>query len=302
MMFKAAVHPFYYPEQAVVHPEMLNATGEGPIYTVPGMAPFVENSKVVHFTASTFIDTGVDLRKKKVVMQHGGHTYRMSADNANKIYNDFVDATVIQMPDLLGLGAKNEHLIYFPVDTDFIKPTYDRKSKKLIIGHFPSIPKYKGSEQIKQLMGRLKVSSLKDKFIYCGPKLTESYGREDLEIWLEHLQRVSYCDVIIDVFCDDVQGRQYGEWGNASFEAAAMGKIVITNSLKIDTYREEYGDCELCIANDLAELEAVLRKLIAMNDSQIFAKQINTRSWVEKKHSIPATAKRLWDKVYKEFY
>ena len=55
----------------------------------------------------------VESKDKKVVMQHGGTTYRMGADLCNEPFNSFVDAHIIQFPSILGLGAKNEHLIYF---------------------------------------------------------------------------------------------------------------------------------------------------------------------------------------------
>ena len=299
MMFKGHCHPFCYPEQGVVHPAIAKAEGETPVWRVPQLREFVESAKVVHFTSSTVIDTGADLTKKNVVINHSGYGYRANADDMNKNFNPFVDATIIQMPDLLNLGAKNEHLIYFPVDTDFIQPVYKRQSDRLIIGHFPSMVKHKGTDKIVELMEKLSYDkNLKDRFAYYGADASTT----ETTIWFEHLKRMSYCDVIIDVFNPEVYGKQYGEWGNTSFEAAAMGKLVITNSLRIEKYHEEYGACALNIANNIDELEHTLRHIISLNNDELQKDREITRRWVERKHSIPATAKRLWDKIYKDFY
>jgi hypothetical protein len=303
MMFKGEMHPFCYPEQGVIHPAIQEAEGGFPLWRVPELAHFVNHSRVIHFTSSSIIDTGVDLRNKNVVLQHSGNGYREGHPGMNKTFNPFVDATIIQMPDLLGLGAKNEHLIYFPVDTDFIQPVYKRQSDKLIIGHYPSMQRFKGSQEILNLIEKLEAEKdLKDRFIYRGPRDPGNLDNLDIAIWTEHLKRVAHCDVIIDVFNPVVRGNQYGEWGNTSFEAAAMGKLVVTNSLRFDEYTKNYGDCELNIANNISELESVLRKLITMNPEELAQKRVKTRHWVELKHSIPATANRLWGKVYKEFF
>ena len=100
------------------------------IYHVPELKFFVENARVVHFRDSMLIDTGFDLTKKPVVVQHGGRSYRIAHEILNTLFNEFADAALIQMPDLLGLGAKNEHLIYYPVQTDRLKPKYNRNHEK----------------------------------------------------------------------------------------------------------------------------------------------------------------------------
>jgi len=107
------------------------------------------------------------------------------------------------------------------------------------------------------------------------------------------------CDVIIETIQPELRGKPFGEWGNTALEASALGKIVITNSIRQDIYIKEYDNMPpLFIANDGDMLEQRIKEICDMDEKVIKGmKQIHL-NWVEKYHSIPATAKRLWDNVY----
>ena len=69
---------------------------------------------------------------------------------------------------MLGLGAKNEHWIYYPVDTDYLKADY-KTPNKLVIGHFPSNPDVKGTEAITRVISKLeKDPKYSKRFEYIG--------------------------------------------------------------------------------------------------------------------------------------
>lgn len=308
MALKGAFHPFYYPEQIPVHPAIQRAEKVFglPIFNLcegSYLKELVENSKIIHFTSSTFINTGVDLTDKNVIVNHSGRDYRLFHDKINPIYNKFVSSTVIQTPDLLGFGANDEHLIYFPVDTEFIKPNYT-EHEKLRIGHFPSGSTSKGSEMILKVIADLP----QDKFEFHGCTSVEEYQHNSLAIWHVNLRRMANCDVIIDTIaptmrsdtqkCDYGDKFPYGEWGNTSMEAAALGKIVITNSHKFDVYKKTYGRCELVIANNEDDLRNSLEKILALSKKKILEKKMRTRKWVEMKHSLKATAEKMMISVY----
>ena len=104
--------------------------------------------------------TGVDLTKKKVVVDHGGTVYRQYHDSINSIFNGFADHAVIRMTDLYGLGAKRETLVTAFADTDHLTPDFSKKGDRLIIGHFPSNPENKGTEMIGQLFKRLETENV----------------------------------------------------------------------------------------------------------------------------------------------
>jgi hypothetical protein len=297
--YKGRKHKFGYPDQAPIHDAIYikRKQCEHPvIIDVPELKPLIEQARIVHFTASTFLRTGADLGGKYVVVQHGGSTYRKAPSKVNSFFNPLVNSTILQCPDLLNLGAKNEVLIYYPVDIDLLQPKFDRKNKdKLLIGHFPSTPATKGTPTIVNVINKLKKNkAINNKFTYVGSTVGAP--------WQKHLERVANCDILIETLNPRFDGRSFGEWGNQAIEAAALGKIVITNSLTTDLYKKEYGDCALNIANTAAELEKHLRNIFEMNDSDILKKKKQTRKWVVEKHSMAATAVRLWEKVYCNFF
>jgi hypothetical protein len=97
------------------------------------------------------------------------------------------------------------------------------------------------------------------------------------------------------------QGKPYGEWGNQCIEAAALGKIVITNTLSADLYKKEYGEgFAPRIANNEDEIAAHVEELLGMTDKEILDEQQRSRAWVEKYHSMEATSDRLWERIYKD--
>jgi hypothetical protein len=303
-MYKGNLHALGYPKQAEIKTCLREAkvgdyNGSPVIYIkAHNLREEAEKADVLHFFTSTFVDTGVSLTDKKVVVQHGGSVYRMNP-SMSAFFNSITDATIIQCPDLLGLGSKNEHLIYYPVQLDILHPTYKRKKDKLLIGHWPSNPVTKGTENVLRVLERLsKNPKTGNKFEYIG---THEAVKKRQVPWLEHLKRVRSCDILIETCNPEQRGKKYGEWGNAAIEAAALGKIVVTNSLAKDIYKEEYGDCALHIANDPNELYEELSKILRMSNEEILADKKKTYQWVKEKHSMGATAQRVWDKVYKYF-
>jgi len=135
-----------------------------------------------------------------------------------------------------------------------------------------------------------------DKFEYIGVS-----GLNEPNVpWLENLNRMADCDIIIETIKPNLNGNRFGEWGNTAIEAAALGKIVVSNCLSEDIYNKEYGILDIHIANNGKELKDVLERLINSNDEELLEYKLDSRGWVELQHSIPATAERLYQKVYKE--
>jgi len=237
----------------------------------------------------------VDLSNKKVVVQHGGSTFRHGANAVNALFNRLVDYSIIQCPDLLGLGAKNETLIYYPVDTESLQPDYEKRGDKLVFGHFPSSPASKGTGDIVKLMMRLKKSDIGDKFEYVG--VTDAVKKQT--DWPAHLDRVRGCDVLIETVLPFQRGKKFGEFGNQCFEASALGKIVVTNNIEEERYIKEYGTKPVIFkANDIEQAEIQIRRIVEMSDDEILEAKMRGREWVENTHSMKVTANRLWDKVY----
>ena len=263
----------------------------------------IDRASVIYLFGTQWIENIKIHPSKKIIVQHGGQTYRQEPDHCNSIYNPVVSATIAQCPDLLGLGAKNEHLIYYPVETDLLLPDFSFKdSEKLVIGHFPSSQKNKGTNTILKVINKLKNSELGDKFVYNGV-MPGKTGREHFVDWTDNLKRLSSADIVIETCKPSLNGGAFGEWGNTAIEASSLGSIVVTNSLTPDIYSAEYGDCALQINNGTAEgLERSLRELLALPREAIMQRKIQARSWVVRNHSLEATAIRLWEKVFDDLF
>lgn len=292
VMFKGKRHPFGYPVQAPVLPLLSHTLYDAPTTVLaPGLESLIESARVVHLIASTIPVCKV--KWGNVVVQHGGTVYRQFPGECNSVFNQIASHTIIQCPDLLGLGAKNEHWIYYPVDTNLIRPDFSPKGRPAVVGHFPSNADVKGWSAVERVCRKLQ-----DEGVIKWVGSTERVN------WKANLDRMRACDIIVEG-CNAHQGtKAYGEWGNTALEACALGCAVVTHCLSQDKYRETYG-CELgfTVANDEQALGPALRHLANLHSNgDLRDEKERGRKWVEQNHSIPATANRLWDEVYKEFF
>ena len=322
VFFKGQPHNFAYPEQGAIHPKIQNAESiavHPVILRAPELQPMLNNAHLVQFMDGTYIDTGV--MPKKSIICYGGTTYRMEPKVVSDMFNSFTSQSICYFPSLLGLGAANEELIYYPVDTDFLEPNFKIRNKRLRIGHNPSNVLSKGTQNILEVIKKLVADEeFIKRFEYIGVTPEQFATKESRQVakdirvttriltptfqweWLCHIDRLRSCDIYIEALKTELNGRPFGEWGNAALEAASLGKIVITHSINKDVYQREYGDNPLRIANSQAELEAHLIELQSMTDKEIIEEKKRTRQWAEDKHSISATANRWWDKVYSNYF
>jgi hypothetical protein len=293
---KGVQHPFRYPFQAPLHPSLMNTPINAAPLTVmaPGLEHMIESSRVIHLFTSTYPMCAAKWDKHPVIVQHGGTYYRQNPGALNKFFNGFTQQSIIQCPDLLGLGAKNETLIYYPVDTNIIRPDFSRKNPdKLVVGHFPSNPEVKGTETI--------YNAVKDipGIEYVGAKPGEVWA---LKPWTENLKRFLKCDVIIETCAPEQNGKPFGEWGNTALEAAASGCIVVSNCTHKDIYEREYGALGLHVANSGWELNREIYRLTTLMGDRVLAEKKACCEWATNNHSIPVTAERLWNRVYSRYF
>jgi hypothetical protein len=311
IMFKGAPHRFEYGTEAPLHPSLTGIPIS--LYPVIVMAPYLEtllaSTYCVHFLASTYVQTNWDYSNNKVVVQHGGTTYRNYPERANAIFNKIAHKTVVQCPDLLELGANNEHLIYYPIDYAKITRTMGSTwlpsflpNQVIRIGHFPSDPAVKGTHRILRVIKKLENDPLfRGRFQYSGIQNAEGYSHHVR--WPEQLQRFNSCDVIIETCNPTIGGKVFGEWGNTALEAAALGKVVVTNHLHDDRYQRSYGEpCPLVVANNEKDLEQELKTLINMQPSHMIDIMKRQHRWAVELHGLEATAKRLDYLIYKDLF
>ena len=159
------------------------------------------------------------------------------------------------------------------------KSIYKRKpiGSKLIIGHFPSNPEVKGTNEIVEFL-----KPHKDKFeIRIGLKQVG---------YLEQLKRMSECDIIVELFKPELNGRQYGCFGVTALEASMMGKLVLTQDLEEKTYRGTYGPHTFGLFKTRHQFDSILSVALSFfNESK--SEEIH-KTTVER-HSYEATGQRL---------
>ena len=302
LMVKGIRHNFDYPDQAPLHPSCRHQphSREPFLYMTPGLESLIESSNVIHLLASHFPYCAAKWDQHPVIIQHGGTAYRQATEKHNEFFNKFVDKTIIQCPDLLGHGAKDEVLIYYPVDTNFIRPDFAKKDpSKLVVGHFPSniIADVKGTNTIMMAVDELLNAGYPIKWL--GP---DGIKQWQVWPWEKQLERIKTCDVIVET-CAPKQGdKSYGEWGNAALEAAASGCVIVTNCVHQDIYEREYGHLGIHVANDPETLKKELVRLTKLSDDELLGEKKACCEWAETNHSIPATAERLWNRVYSRYF
>ena len=248
-----------------------------PIY----LKSYAEEADVIIFMHGQYRDTGIDLGKKKVLVWHTGSGYRQKSRKLNALFNPIVDVSLC-MSEFLGLGAKNERCLNGLVDTDFLQPVYKRKSKKVIIAHYPSSSK--GVEVIEEAIRYLD----KDLFIFrYDPKTVD---------WDIHLKRMSECDIYISSVMEKQISRKGQEWvfgmyGIAALEAAALGKLSVCRL----TFQDDCTDFPLGlhIANNSKELAHKLEYFLSLPGKELLKLKKQSRDWVVNCHSGEVVARRL---------
>jgi len=251
------------------------------ICEVKNMQKYVNDSKIIQFMHSEFECFNLNISKKRVFVFHGGGRYRDNPNERNKIFNPIIEKSLIQTGDLWDLGAKNKVWVLPPVDVNLIQPVFN-KNNRIVISHYPSSAKLKGSDIIDTVMAKIK-PTFNDKFVYKFSDKRVS--------WKEQIKRLSKCDIYIEQML-------LGEWGVTALEAASLGKIIVTNFKSYDKYLNEYGSCPIIPANSEEELVDVLVGLLNKSEDELLNLKKATRDWVCKNHSYEAVGKRLKEIVY----
>lgn len=222
---------------------------------------------------------------KKIIVYHTGSTYRDKPDHYNAMFNPVVEKSVIALGEFASLGCKNEVYVVGAIDT--AQEPRIETTRPYIIAHYPSNPKVKGSEKIRELMFGLDGSKQIARFDYCETRTDFARQRD----------RMSKCDIYIELFQKELGGKKYGSWGITALEAAALGKIVVTMNLSNEVYKKAYGDCALLLVEDELQFYEVMIRLMYSDEDYITILKKKTRQWVVDKHSLEATGKYLLKNV-----
>jgi hypothetical protein len=228
-------------------------------------------------------------QQAKLIVFHTGTPYRMDPEGMNAAYNPIVQLTLTDQCEFMHLGAKNIQYVATAID----KIDFDAKMEANVpykIAHYPSSGDVKGTDYINEMMVKLLDKNLYHRYKY--------YWSKDRVNHAENLQRMKLCDIYIELFAlqQNIGGNilQYGCYGVSAFEAAAMGKIVVTQNVFPAVYEKAYG-CELPFILTHSENDFInkLGSLVQESNVQIRKRQSDTKEWVEKNHSYRATGEYM---------
>jgi len=194
---------------------------------------------------------------KRIIVFHTGSRYRWNPEKHNARWNPIVEKSVISLGEFESLGSKNPDYFGITINTDKYNPDYTMHSP-VTFAHYPSNEDVKGTKNILSVIANLK-SKYKFEFKYSNKKVGHKL----------QLQRMNQCDVYIEMCETSNGGKPYGSFGTTSVEAAAMGKIVVTNNLWTKLYNKTYGSSMLKIANSNTELQKTLEQILKMSPTDI---------------------------------
>ena len=217
-------------------------------------------------------------KKKKFVVYHTGSNYR---DNPDKFNEKSKDASLIftDQCEFMSLVPPGSHYIATAVDVNKYTPVY-KSLPHYNLAHFPSNIPTKGTSDIVRMIAPL---ANQCNFTYSQDKIPHS----------EQIKRMSKCDIYIELFKLELNGRPYGCYGVTAFEAAALGKIVVTNNIFPSAYASTYGHCPFVIANTEEDFFNSIQLLILSQPDYITSLQKDHRACMEQNHSFQATGERL---------
>lgn len=216
------------------------------------------------------------LKGKKVIVYHAGSTYRMHHAYYNHLWRD-ADLHVVCLGEFWKLAPKNKRYLVGAME---MPASYSNCHLPLEIAHYPSNADVKGTNHIINMLSS--ISS--DKYYFkCDTNEVD---------YKEQIDRLKACDIYIEMFKMELGQNVYGSFGITALEAAAMGKIVVTNNLHHELYQYEYGDCALQIVNTEQDFKDKINQLINLSTHELRELQHNTKQWALK-HSYTATGDRI---------
>lgn len=225
--------------------------------------------------------------KSKFVVVHTGSDYRSNPDEIRALFKSI--GVVHELTDQCEFLMIDPALSYVTaaMDVDAIRRTVNplgyvpERGSKLVLAHFPSKSDVKGSDSILSM-----IEPYKEKFHFHYSDERVSHQK--------NLFRMFNCDVYVELFQPELNGKPYGCYGVTAFEAAAMGKVVITQNIYQQAYRDAYGvDSPFVIANDAKEFSTILSGLSTWGNLTLERHQNETLAWVRKHHSLQATGERI---------
>lgn len=209
----------------------------------------------------------------EIVIFHTGSRYRQDHAKMNKHFAGY--KTVTDQTELMKHG--NHSYVVSPVEA---RRSVFNCSKPIKIGHFPSSTEVKGTDDIIKM---LKPFSGRFKWLHSTDFVPNK----------KQIERMTKCDVYIELFKPVLWGKEYGCFGVTALEAAALGKLVITQDLNPNVYAESYGEHPFFLANSATEFHNAIETLLSNGPELVKKLQRKSHAIMKENHSFKATGRRV---------
>lgn len=214
---------------------------------------------------------------KLVIPYHTGTPYRQNYHSINQKFT--APFTLIALPEFQYIAPNPKYL----VGAIEINKPIKQLGERLVLGHFPSNPSVKGTDDIIRIVCDLKRSHDFD-FIYSVDRVSHD----------ENLDRMNQCDIYIELLASEQGGKPYGSFGISALEAAALGKIVVTQAITDNgLYNDTYGINIMNMVINEQGLRKTLSGLLNYKGEYICGQQNLTKDMVKQHHSYLATGNKL---------
>jgi len=200
---------------------------------------------------------------KRIVMYHTGTRYRQESAMYDKLCHGLLQIT----DQCEFVNGNNMH--YLAPHVNF--SNVPKNNSKLVVGHYPSNPINKGTDKVIELLAPYH----KDFDIRIDSKIVPHKF---------NIQRMSECDIYVEMFCLEQDNKPFGCHGVTAFDAAALGSIVVTNNINESAYTDVYGDYPFLIANTESKFKSIFEML---------KKKTISLPSVFENHNIKSTGKRI---------
>ncbi len=211
-----------------------------------------------------------------------GTKYRQGYQHINQKFT--APFTLIALPEFQYLAPNPKYLVGAIEVEKPIKEIGD----KLVVGHFPSNPSVKGTNDIIRIVEDLKRSH-DFEFLFSTDRVSHE----------ENLDRMNQCDIYVELLASEQGGKPYGSFGVSALEAASLSKIVITQAITDNgLYNDTYGVNMLNTVINEQGLRKTLNGLLNYKGDFITGQQQLTKSWVTEHHSFKATGNKLKQYLY----
>lgn len=227
---------------------------------------------------------GIIDSNKQLFVYHTGTIYRSACKEMDNLFSNATMTLTDQCEFMMiGYNFQNWKYVATAIDTDIYNPEHDKVSvPPYKIGHYPSNSKVKGSEKVVEMMNDIFSSRLN--FHYSYAKVPHP----------EYIKRLFSCDIYIEMFAPEQMGNPYGCYGVTAFEAAALGRIVITQNIYPNIYKDAYGiEHPFIICNTEKEFKEKINDITNLPQMEIKKLKDKAREWAVNNHSYIATGNYL---------